>query len=196
MFYKYDIATSEYLRETKDSFYTLDGKLIKGYTRKEPPIFDGATQLCKFVNGSWVVSDKPVDFRGQWEDIKGDIQSITEVGITPKSGYAKMKNNKYYFADNTIAKKITLKHHKKEKIQSFSNEFHNKLSKGFICSNGIKMKATMLDIVDLQLWYDLAISTNQTSMKIRNFDKTVHSLSVGEVKKMLKELKINFRTLR
>ena len=54
----------------------------------------------------------------------------------------------------------------------------------------------MLDIVDLQLWYDLAISTNQTSMKIRDFDKTVHSLSVGEVKKMLKELKINFKTLR
>ena len=118
------------------------------------------------------------------------------MGITPKIGYAKIKDNKYYFADNTVAKKMTLKHHKKEKISSLSNAFHTELSKGFICSNDIKMKATMLDIVDLQLWYDLAISTDQTSMKIRDFDKTVHSLSVDEVKKMLKELKINFRTLR
>lgn len=107
MFYKYDAKTKEYIGEIKDAYYKLDGKLIDGYTRIKPPIFDSTIQVCKFIDVKWTVSAKPKDYRGTWINIDGNTQNITELDVLPLKGYAKEKNNIWYFADGTEAIDIT-----------------------------------------------------------------------------------------
>ena len=121
MFYIYNTITKEYIGEGKDTYYTLDGKLVSGYTKVKPPIFT-SDEVCKFIDGKWQVSLKPKDYRGNWVDINGDTQNITELDILPPGGYAKEDNSKWYFADGTLATDITNAQLDKRKWQTVRNK--------------------------------------------------------------------------
>lgn len=139
MFYKYNTVTGEYIEQSQDALYTLDGKLINGYTRTEPPEIPEGKKLF-YKNNEWVLEDIPVDYRGTWENIDGDTQSITELGVTPKTGYAKEKNGKWYFIDETLAEDITLKKLKGRKLNDVKNKFTEEQGKRiFTSSLGFKV---------------------------------------------------------
>ena len=123
MFYKYNLQTKEYLSESDNAYYKLDGKLLDGYTKVKPPEF-ADDEICKFIDGKWQVSAKPKDYRGTWINIAGDTQNITELNVIPKDGYAKENNGKWYFADGSLATDITLKHLKKTKKQEIENTYN------------------------------------------------------------------------
>ena len=108
MFYKYDLQTKEYIGEGKDAFYKLNGKLLDGYTKVKLPEFID-DEICKFIDNKWQVSVKPKDYRGTWIDINDDTKNITKLDVIPNVGYAKEDNNKWYFADGSLATDITFK---------------------------------------------------------------------------------------
>ena len=126
MFYKYDLQTKEYTGSSGNAYYKLNGKLLDGYTKVKLPEFTN-DEICKFIDGKWQVSAKPKDYRGTWINIDSDIQNITELNVIPKDGYAKENNNKWYFADGSLATDITLKHLKKTKKQEIENIYNQKL---------------------------------------------------------------------
>ena len=106
MFYKFNLTTKEYIDESNNAYYNLDGNLIDGYTNINPPTFTN-DEICKFIDGQWQVSPKPKDYRGTWVNINDDIQNITELDILPQDGYAKENNSIWYFVDGTEATDIT-----------------------------------------------------------------------------------------
>ena len=126
MFYKYNINTGEYLGETQEAFYTLDGKLVAGYTTIKPSITDiPEGKKLVFKNNEWSLLD---DYRGTWENIDADTITINELGKTPPEGYAKKVNDQWFYADGTEATDIELKHLKAQKKTEIETAYQNALS--------------------------------------------------------------------
>ena len=108
MFYKYNLQTKEYTGNSENTYYKLDGTLVEGYTKVKPPEFTN-DEICKFIDGKWQIFPKPKDYRGNWINVGGDIQNITELDVLPLEGYAKENNGKWYFTDGSLATDITFK---------------------------------------------------------------------------------------
>ena len=125
MFYRYNPTTGEYLGITQEAYYTLDGKLIQGYTTIEPPTSIPEDKKLVFKNNEWVILD---DYRGTWENIDGNTITINELGKTPPTGYAKKVNNQWFYADGTEATDIELKHLKQQKKNEIENAYQEALT--------------------------------------------------------------------
>jgi len=188
MFYRYNVTTGEYLGESSDAFYTLDGKLINGYTTIEPPTIPEGKQLF-FENGSWVLKDIPKDYRGLWVDIDGNTQNITELNVIPQTGYAKEKDGVWYFADGTEAMDITIKKLKEKKLQEIKTQFNNikstrtfKSSLGFNVDN--RRDGLHFDKDNIESLIDLGV----TPINFKDADGVFHSITLDDLKTIKMEM--------
>lgn len=126
MFYKYNINTGEYLCETQEAFYTLDGKLIAGYTTIKPSTTDiPEGKKLVFKNNEWVLLD---DYRGTWENKDGDTITINDLGKAPPEGYAKKVNDQWFYADGSEATDIELKYLKAQKKNEIETAYQEALT--------------------------------------------------------------------
>ena len=91
----------------------------------------------------------------------------------------------------------TIKQTQDSKIAEIKQAFTRTLQEGFICSNGIKMDAELNDIITLKAGYDLALSLNQATILITDYDNVDHpDVALEDVFTMVQELGINYETLR
>ena len=185
MFYKYNTITGEYIGHSEDALYTLDGKLVNGYTREEPPAISEGEKAI-FKNNAWNI---PVDYRGIWEDINGDIQNITKLGITPKTGYAKENNGRWYFVDGTLATDITIKKLKERKLNDVRNKFNEmkqtrkiKSSLGFYIDN--RRDGMHFDKDNIES----LIALNVSPINFKDADGKFHSLTLDNLKTIRMEM--------
>ena len=188
MFYKYNTVTSEYIEQSQDALYTLNGKLINGYTREEPPTIPEGKRAI-FKNNAWILEDIPVDYRGTWENIDDDIQNITELGITPQTGYAKEKNGEWYFIDGTLATDITIKKLKERKLNDVKNKFNEmkqtrkiKSSLGFYVDN--RRDGMHFDKDNIES----LIALNVSPINFKDVDGKFHSLTLNDLKDIRMEM--------
>lgn len=188
MFYKYDTLTGEYLKQSESALYTLDGNLVNGFTRIEPPEIPEGKKLY-FRNNEWVLEDIPVDYKGTWENIDGDTQNITELGIEPNEGYAKENNGKWYFKDGTLAEDITIKKLKERKVSEVKSKFTDEqANRVFTCSLGFKVNNRRsggnFDKDNVQSLIDLGV----TPIQFRDADNQFHSLTTEQLETLKNEM--------
>ena len=89
----------------------------------------------------------------------------------------------------------TFKQLQVKKISEIKQAFSNALQQGYLCSNLIKMDATMEAISMLNSGYTLASKAGATTMDIRDYNNVVHSgIALSDIQTMLLELGNNFQT--
>jgi len=93
--------------------------------------------------------------------------------------------------------KLILQDVKDTKYQEIKDAMNGVLDKGYLCTNGITMDAHFKDIQALKAGYDLALALGSTTMDITDHSNTTHAgIKLTAVDAMLKELGVNFNTLR
>jgi len=188
MFYKYNVTTGKYEGEVKDAYYTLDGKLVKGYTNIAPPTIPSGQEL--FFNGKWVLKAIPKDYRGSWIDINGNVQNINQLGVVPKTGYAKENNGIWYYADGKEATDITLMKQKEQKTNKLKADFASLRSNGTMLSATInkQIDANYESLNNIASLIDYMTANSVANIQYRCADNSFVKVTVAELKAMKEEL--------
>lgn len=193
MFYKYDIVTNKYIGSVSDAYYTLDGKLVKGYTKVVPPTIPaGQEAIYDPTTETWILQNIPVDFRGMWININGNTQNITDVGITPPTGYAREDDStgNWLYSDGTIATDITLAQNKIKKIAQLKSDFSMLQTRGHITSSTISkdIDASYQALTNMQSLLTYMQTNNITSTQIRCYDNTFVTVTQTQLQSIVNEL--------